>query len=201
MDSTDWNEEILEKYLDCCFNHFKYRGLGLLACCFWETIQHFDDLKVMTWENFDGRNLLVRGLKIPLSEATSNMMAQQKEELGWQDYIFVYYDRTYRRFQPLTNYSMNYHTKRVLLKAGLPTVLNLTGLRKRAINNLLKAGVDRFELTALLGKKRVREVNRYFKEDQDMVDSAIEKIRSMRDEERRKILFGAGEDKPTPEGD
>ena len=91
-----WTQEQVELFVETAFSQFKYRNIGLLALLCYEWGQRPVDIRLLKWSSIDFDNKMVtikqtkRGatVQLPLEDKLEQLLLQQNEDWGFQDYYY-----------------------------------------------------------------------------------------------------------------
>ena len=92
--STLWSKDDVVKLLDFAYREFETRNLGLIAQMAYEWCQRVGDMRLLKWDNVDFEHKRVHILQskrraevyLPVSDELLEMLEQQREDFGFQDY-------------------------------------------------------------------------------------------------------------------
>lgn len=165
-----WTREQVEKFLETAFSDFKYRPIGLLVLLCYEYGQRPVDIANLRWDNcdFDTDTITIKQRKrgatveLPMSPQIKEMLLQQKEDFDFQEYVLPYL-RVDQAWRPMTIPVWTNLANQVKELAGLPSELQIRGLRTTAITEMVEAGVDSIQIKQVSGHKNINSLNPYIK--------------------------------------
>lgn len=185
-ESLVWTRKQVEDFLEVSFSEFKYRNIGLMVLMCYEWAQRPIDIRRLKWENINFEEAKVkikqtkRGatVELPIDEELLQMLTQQKEEWGFQEYVVPHYrasDNAYRMMSPKVMADLVNEVKE---KANIPKELLAGHLRKTAINEMVEAGVDSVHIMQVTGHKNISSLNPYLKHTYQGAKTALDKRKS-----------------------
>ena len=90
-----WSRDQVSTFLDTAYSDFKWRSIGLIVHMAYDLAQRVGDMRVLTWDevDLDAQRIDLTQSKrgadvhLPISEALTGMIQQQKEDFGFQTYV------------------------------------------------------------------------------------------------------------------
>lgn len=169
--SVTWTREQVEKFLDTAFEDFRYRNVGLIALMAYEWMQRPTDMRLLKWSSVDLDSSVVkikqtkRGttVELPIPENLQEMLTQQKEDFGFQEYVVPHLRASDKAWRPYDRNQLANLANEVLDKAGLPRELRIGDLRKTGIMEAVEAGVPITNLMSVTGHKNLTSLTPYVK--------------------------------------
>jgi len=166
-----WTEEDVIKFLDTAYSDFNYRSIGLIVHMAYEWCQRVGDMRVLTWDciDLDSRQLKLEQSKrralvhLPISDNLYEMLAQQKDELGFQEYVTP---RPKPRDGKYCPYGMEHLSKAFrscARLAGLSEELRMQDLRRTGTTQMVEAGVPMPQIMSVTGHATPNSVMPYMK--------------------------------------
>ena len=185
--SVVWTKSQVELFLDTAFNHFNYRNIGLLVLMCYEWGQRPADIRNLTWDciNFKDKKITITQSKrgatvvLPIPSNIIDMLNQQFEDWGWQQYVIPYHRASDGCYRPYTCSQVGEYTNIVKALCDLPDDLRAGDLRKTAINEMIESGVDQLAIMSVTGHKNVQSLNPYNKHNYNTANQALQKRKSI----------------------
>ena len=167
-----WTREDIKAFLDVAYGSFKWRNLGLIVQMAHEWGQRMGDMRMLRWAdyNLDTGVLSMEQSKrrarisVPSSQGLQEMLRQQHEEYGWQQYIAP--SNMADRMGGLLPYSQTNLARvadQVRKKAGIASELRLMDLRRTAVTEMIEAEVPLPNIMAMTGHATPQSVAPYLK--------------------------------------
>jgi integrase len=167
-----WTREDIKAFLDVAYGSFKWRNLGLIVQMAHEWGQRMGDMRMLKWVdyNLDTGVLSMEQSKrrarisVPSSQGLQEMLRQQHEEYGWQQYIAP--SNMADRMGGLLPYSQTNLARvadQVRKKAGVASELRLMDLRRTAVTEMIEAEVPLPNIMAMTGHATPQSVAPYLK--------------------------------------
>lgn len=180
--SEVWTREQVEKFLEVAFSEFKYRNIGLLVLMCYEWAQRPIDIRHLKWSNLDLENSRVkikqskRGatVELPIGEELRDMLTQQKEDWGFQEYVVPHYRPSDRAYRPMSQPVMSDLVHEVQEIAGIPTHLQAGNLRKTAIGEMVDAQIDSVSMMQVTGHRSIQSLNPYLRHTYEGAKGALD---------------------------
>ena len=168
---TVWTKEQVKLFLDEAYSKFKTRNLGLIAQMAYEWCQRLGDMRLLTWSSidFEKKMVYIRQSKrraevfLPISDELLEMLQQQHEDFGFQEYIAPSTRPQNRKYPPYTLTNLPRMARRVMDKANLPKDLRLSDLRRTGTTEMVEAGVSMGNIMAVTGHSNPQSVKPYMK--------------------------------------
>ena len=79
---------------------------------------------------------------MPIEQQLNEMLTEQKQDFGFQDYIAPMTEPIKGVYHPYTIYRLPKVARRVMRDAGLPESLRLSDLRRTGTTEMVEAGVS-----------------------------------------------------------
>ena len=173
--------------LDTAFSHFDYRNIGLLVLMCYEWGQRPADIRNLTWDciNFEDKKITITQSKrgatvvLPIPSNIIDMLNQQFEDWGWQQYVIPYHRASDGCYRPYTCSQVGEYTNIVKALCDLPDDLRAGDLRKTAINEMIESGVDQLAIMSVTGHKNVQSLNPYNKHNYNTARKALDKRKTI----------------------
>ena len=181
--STLWSKDDVVKLLDFAYSEFETRNLGLIAQMAYEWCQRVGDMRLLKWDNVDFEHKRVHILQskrraevyLPVSDELLDMLEQQREDFGFQDYIAPRPYAIGGKYEPYTKYKMSKHGRTLIRNAGLPDTLRLSDLRHTGTTEMVQAGVGIGQIMSVTGHANPQSVKPYIKNTYDAANYALTK--------------------------
>ena len=166
---TVWKREQIQTFLATAYSNFNWRSIGLIAHMAYDWGQRVGDMRVLTWDklNLDNCQLDMTQSKrnaevhLPISQGLCEMLRQQKEHFGFQDYVAPKPYAIDQTFKPYTKIEIGILFNEILDEANLPRELNAMDLRRTAVTEMMEGGVDLAAIMQVTGHKNIQSVKPY----------------------------------------
>ena len=180
--SVVWTREQVELFIDTAFSQFKYRNIGLLALLCYEWGQRPVDIRLLKWSSIDFDNKMVtikqtkRGatVQLPLEDKIEQLLLQQNDDWAFQDYVLPYQRPSDGAYSVIEHLKVSALANEVKTLCDLPKELQMGDLRKTAITELIRSGVDQLAIMSVTGHRNVQSLNPYNKHNFNTAKSALE---------------------------
>ena len=180
--SVVWTQEQVELFVETAFSKFEDRNIGLLALLCYEWGQRPVDIRLLKWSSIDFDNKMVtikqtkRGatVQLPIEGKLDELLSQQKEDWGFQDYVLPYQRPSDGAYSVIEHFQVSALANEVKALCGLPRELQMGDLRKTAITELIRSGVDQLAIMSVTGHRNVQSLNPYNKHNFNTAKSALE---------------------------
>ncbi len=154
----------------------------LLALLCYEWGQRPVDIRLLKWSSIDFDNKMVtikqtkRGatVQLPLEDKLEQLLLQQNEDWGFQDYVLPYQRPSDGAYSVIEHFQVSALANEVKALCGLPRELQMGDLRKTAITELIRSGVDQLAIMSVTGHRNVQSLNPYNKHNFNTAKSALE---------------------------
>ena len=166
-----WTRCHIQKFLDAAYGDFSTRNIGLIAHMAYAWCQRVGDMRTLKWEhvNLDEAKVFIRQSKrraeveLPIDEDLLDMLVQQKEDFGFQEYVAPR-PHPYRGvYEPYTMYKLPLHARKLMDEVGLPSELRLSDLRRTGTTEMVEAGVGIGQIMSGTGHANPQSVKPYMK--------------------------------------
>ena len=180
--SVVWTQEQVELFVETAFSQFKYRNIGLLALLCYEWGQRPVDIRLLKWSSIDFATKMGRikqtkrgaPVPLPLEDKLEQLLLQQNEDWGFQDYVLPYQRPSDGAYSVIEHFQVSALANEVKALCGLPRELQMGDLRKTAITELIRSGVDQLAIMSVTGHRNVQSLNPYNKHNFNTAKSALE---------------------------
>ena len=154
-----WEREHIKAFMTVAFSTFETRSLALLVYTAYCAAQRLGDMRLLTWDSYDvetGTLSLTQSkrrarVSIPLPKDLQQMLKQQRDELGWQQYVFPTTRSVAGILQPYSLQGLAKTGRAIMQDAQLPDELQLMDLRRTAVTEMVMAGVATTNIMSLTG--------------------------------------------------
>ena len=167
--NTLWEKDHVVQLLDFAYSDFNTRNLGLIAHMAYEWCQRVGDMRLLKWGNIDMEHKRVHILQskrraevyLPMSDDLHEMLTQQHEDFGFQDYVAPRVKPRCNAYPPYSKIEISYLINDVLEEANLPKHLTAMDLRRTAVTEMMEGGVDLAGIMQVTGHKDIGSVKPY----------------------------------------
>jgi integrase len=164
-----WTNEHLKAFLHVAYSDFRYRNIGLIVHMAYEWCQRIGDIRIIKWDAIDLAEQRVtitqskRGatVHLPLTKSLTMMLADQKKDFGFQDYVVPNVRASDGTLVPYANTAISGLINEVKELAQLPKDIKAWDLRRTGITELVEAGADSFHIMQVSGHKNINSVRPY----------------------------------------
>ena len=158
--------EHLAKLLNAAYSEFKWRNIGLLLQLTYEQGQPINKLTHCTWDDvdLDNETLTVDGITTPLSSDMVDMLKQQKEDFGFQQYIAPSPHPTREGYPAYGMSQLSRTLKKVRLKAGISNDVNVAEIRRLGLAAMLRDGFGEDEVKQFMPEFRPDNMNNFYRQ-------------------------------------
>ena len=176
-----WTRENIKQFLDACYSDFDYRNIGLIVQMAYEWCQRIGDMRLLKWDSFDfdSQKLHLEQSKkraevfLPISDNLFEMLQQQKEEFGFQEYVAPRVKPIGGVYEP---YGLTYLSKmgrKAINMANLPSELRLMDIRRTGTVEMVDAGVSMGNIMSVTGHANPQSVKPYMKNTFESANNAL----------------------------
>jgi integrase len=181
--TTLWEKDDIMLLLDTAYSDFSTRNLGLIAQMAYEWCQRVGDMRLLKWDNIDFDEQRVHILQskrraevyLPISDDLMDMLTQQHEDFGFQEYVAPRPNPIDGKYEPYTIFKMSKHGRTLIRNAGLPDTLRLSDLRRTGTTEMVQAGVGIGQIMSVTGHANPQSVKPYIKNTYDAANYALTK--------------------------
>ena len=185
-----WSREQVSTFLDTAYSDFKWRSIGLIVHMSYDLAQRVGDMRVLTWDevDLDAQRIDLTQSKrgadvhLPISEALTGMLQQQKEDFGFQTYVAPKTTPVAGAYVPYPVDQIDDAINEVKDAAGLPKNITAMDLRRTAITEMVEGGADLAHIMQVSGHRSPDSVKPYMVNTFSGAKTALAK-RGGRDEE------------------
>lgn len=166
---TVWERDQVQKFLETAYSDFRWRSIGLIVHMAYDWGQRVGDMRVLKWDKLDlvGCQLDLTQSKrnaevhLPISSGLCDMLRQQKEDFGFQDYVAPKHIPVAGKYVAYKKKEIASITNEVLAKANLPLELTAQDLRRTAVTEMMEGGIDLANIMQVTGHQNVQSVKPY----------------------------------------
>lgn len=166
---TLWSKEHVHSFLKTSYSDFRWRSIGLIVHMAYDWGQRVGDMRVLTWDKLDltqcrldltqsKRNAEIH---LPISQGLCDMLRQQKEDFGFQDYVAPRVKPRSGAYTPYDKTEIGIIINEVLHEANLPMNLTAMDLRRTAVTEMMEGGVDAVGIMQVTGHKNIGSIKPY----------------------------------------
>jgi len=186
---TIWTKENVTDFLDAAYSNFKTRSIGLIAHMAYDWCQRLGDMRLLKWSNLDleEQRMHVEQSKrraevfLPIGDSLGEMLVQQKEDFGFQEYVAPHIKPKKGVYQPYSLYRLPKVAKRVMREANLPDDLRLSDLRRTGTVEMVDAGVSMGNIMSVTGHSNPQSVKPYMKNTYKSANLALNQRKQLTD--------------------
>lgn len=179
--SVVWTREHVSSLLDVAYSDFKWRNIGLIAHMAYEWCQRVGDMRMLTWDAIDIErkrcNILQSKRRaevfLPISDDLLDMLQQQKDEFGFQEYVAPRPNPYGGKYLPYSKFKLSKFSRQLIDEAGLPKELRLSDLRRTGTTEMVEAGVGIAQIMSVTGHANPQSVQPYIKNTFDSANYAL----------------------------
>jgi len=166
---TVWTREQVQTFLETAYSDFRWRSIGLIVHMAYDWGQRVGDMRVITWDKLDltecrmdltqsKRNAEIH---LPISQGLCDMLRQQKEDFGYQEYVAPRVKPRAGAYTPYDKVEISILINEILEEANLPLQLTAMDLRRTAVTEMMEGGVDLANIMQVTGHKNIASVKPY----------------------------------------
>jgi integrase len=166
---TRWSKEHVQSFLKTSYGDFRWRSIGLIVHMAYDWGQRVGDMRVLTWNKLDltqcrldltqsKRNAEIH---LPISQGLCDMLRQQKEDFGFQEYVAPRVKPRAGAYTPYDKTEIGIIINEVLHEANLPMTLTAMDLRRTAVTEMMEGGVDAVGIMQVTGHKNIGSIKPY----------------------------------------
>ena len=164
-----WTRDQVRTFLETSYGDFRWRSIGLIVHMAYDWGQRVGDMRVLKWDKLDltqcrmdltqsKRNAEIH---LPISKGLCDMLRQQKEDFGFQDYVAPRVKPRAGAYSPYDKLDIGIIINEVLEEANLPKHLTAMDLRRTAVTEMMEGGVDLANIMQVTGHKDISSVKPY----------------------------------------
>ena len=164
-----WTRDQVTQFLNTAYSDFKWRSIGLIVHMSYECAQRVGDMRVLTWDkvDLDAQRIDLTQSKrgadvhLPIPEALTAMLQQQKEDFGFQTYVAPKTTPVAGAYVPYPVDQIDDAINEVKDAAGLPKNITAMDLRRTAITEMVEGGADLAHIMQVSGHRSPDSVRPY----------------------------------------
>ena len=164
-----WSRDQVQSFLATSYGDFRWRSIGLIVHMAYDWGQRVGDMRLLKWDKLDltqcrldltqsKRNAEIH---LPISTGLCDMLRQQKEDFGFQEYVAPRIKPRANAYSPYDKLEISYLINDVLKEANLPTTLTAMDLRRTAVTEMMEGGVDLAGIMQVTGHKNIGSIKPY----------------------------------------
>lgn len=164
-----WTRDQVTQFLSTAYSDFRWRSIGLIVHMSYECAQRVGDMRVLTWDkvDLDAQRIDLTQSKrgadvhLPIPEALTAMLQQQKEDFGFQTYVAPKTTPVAGAYVPYPVDQIDDAINEVKDAAGLPKNITAMDLRRTAITEMVEGGADLAQIMQVSGHRSPDSVKPY----------------------------------------
>ena len=176
-----WTKGDVKKLLDAAYSDFSTRNIGLIAHMAYEWCQRVGDMRLLTWDmlNFETKRVVIQQSKrnaqveLPIDDDLLDMLIQQEEEFGFQQYVAPKPNPFKGAYHPYTMYKLPLYARKLMDEAGLSKELRLSDLRRTGVTEMVDAEVGIGQIMSVTGHANPQSVKPYLKNTYVSANNAL----------------------------
>jgi integrase len=176
-----WSKENVIQFLDYCYSDFTYRNIGLIVQMAYEWCQRIGDMRLLKWDSFDfeKKRLHLEQSKrraevfLPISDNLFEMLQQQREEFGFQEYVAPRIKPIHGAYEPYGLVLISKIGRKAMQNANLPSELRLMDIRRTGTTEMVEAGVPMGQIMSVTGHANPQSVKPYMKNTFESANNAL----------------------------
>lgn len=178
---TIWTEKDVQTFLDVAYSDFSTRNVGLIIHMAYEWCQRLGDMRLLTWDSIDFETQRLnlqqskRGaiIQLPINDDLIEMLTQQKNEFGFQQYVSPQTKPTGGVYEPYSLYLLSKKGRVIMRQAGLSEELRLMDLRRTGITQIAETGVSLAAIMSVSGHQSVASLKPYVRHTYEAAKTAL----------------------------
>ena len=164
-----WTRDQVTQFLNTAYSEFRWRSIWLIVHMSYECAQRVGDMRVLTWDkvDLDAQRIDLTQSKrgadvhLPISEALTGMLQQQKDDFGFQQYVAPKTTPVAGAYVPYPVDQIDDAINEVKDAAGLPKNITAMDLRRTAITEMVEGGADLAHIMQVSGHRSPDSVRPY----------------------------------------
>ena len=178
---TVWTKQNVKDFLDVAYSDFKTRNVGIIAHMAYDWCQRLGDMRLLQWSslNLEQSQVHIEQSKrraevfLPVNESLREMLIQQKEDFGFQDYVAPYFKPRNGVYSPYQLNRLSRHAREAITLAGLPNTLRIADLRRTGTTEMVEAGVSMGQIMSVTGHANPSSFKQYMKNSYTSAENAL----------------------------
>ena len=164
-----WTREQVSIFLDTAYSDFRWRSIGLIVHMAYDWGQRVGDIRLLTWDSLDLNECRIdmtqskrnAEVHLPISADLCQMLRQQKEDFGFQQYVVPRVKPRAGAYTPYDKEEVSLYINEILDEANLPKELTAMDLRRTAVTEMMEGGVDLAGIMQVTGHQNTASVKPY----------------------------------------
>lgn len=164
-----WTREQVSIFLDTAYSDFRWRSIGLIVHMAYDWGQRIGDIRLLTWDSIDLNECRIdmtqskrnAEVHLPISADLCQMLRQQKEDFGFQQYVVPRVKPRAGAYTPYDKEEVSLYINDILDEANLPKELTAMDLRRTAVTEMMEGGVDLVGIMQVTGHQNAASVKPY----------------------------------------
>ena len=164
-----WTREQVSIFLDTAYSDFRWRSIGLIVHMAYDWGQRIGDIRLLTWDSIDLNECRIdmtqskrnAEVHLPISADLCQMLRQQKEDFGFQQYVVPRVKPRAGAYTPYDKEEVSLYINDILDEANLPKELTAMDLRRTAVTEMMEGGVDLAGIMQVTGHQNAASVKPY----------------------------------------
>lgn len=166
-----WEREHLKKFMDTAFSKYEWRNVGLIVYMAYSWGQRLGDMRCLKWSNYNLDTGVLEleqskrraRVSIPTHTGLRDMLSQQHNDFGWQQYIAPSPKKMNGTLVPYSVTKLAQIGKEIMQAAGLPDDLQLMDMRRTAVTEMVQAGVPLPNIMSITGHATPHSLTPYMR--------------------------------------
>lgn len=164
-----WTREQIATFLGTAYSDFRWRSIGLIVHMAYDWGQRVGDMRLLTWDTLDldqcrmdlTQSKRKAEVHLPISTSLCEMLRQQKEDFGFQQYVAPRVTPSAGAYTPYRKEEISPIINTILAEANLPPELTAMDLRRTAVTEMMEGGVDIIGIMQVTGHKNIESLKPY----------------------------------------
>ena len=166
-----WEREHLTKFMQTAFSKYEWRNVGVIVYMAYSWGQRLGDMRCLKWSNYNLNTGVLEleqskrraRVSIPAHNDLREMLKQQHEDFGWQEYIAPSHVKQHGSLLPYSLTKLAKIGKDIMQAAGLPDDLQLMDMRRTAVTEMVQAGVPLPNIMSITGHATPHSLTPYMR--------------------------------------
>lgn len=164
-----WTQEQLVQFLNVAYSKFEWRNIGLILHMAYTWSQRIIDIRLLKWSDVDLEKRTVTILQtkrgatvhLPIYDKMYEMLKQQKEDFGFQEYVVPYFRESDKAWRPYEREAVSRIVRDIKKAADLPDELCAWDLRRTGITEMIENDIDMLTIMSVTGHVNVGSLKPY----------------------------------------